>query len=349
MRFLDVGAGKLDPRAVIEAGLRTGTCDVALVLGSWAAKLGSERRLLDLTPYARVREREFFPATLAANAYQGHQWAMPREAGVSVLYVRPEQAARPPQTWEAMFADKRPGRRVAVVGDGGGATSDTFLSLFYAAGGRVLTPDGRSAVNGAAGRRALDTLLAGWASGAVASTPDESISEVLDDFRHGDAAFLPTQSRLATYLLGARKLAVTLAQVPHFAGRPPRPLVATLSVAVSADAHNRGMAIRYLNWLTSPEVMQNAAEWSQASPLRESYGSGQFSAVDKLDGVDAIRDALEHGVPYPSTPAFEGIFDAIGRNVHRALTGSATAAQALRNMEEEINSALAGDAAGDAS
>jgi multiple sugar transport system substrate-binding protein len=313
------------------------------------AKLGTAGVLLDLTKYAQVRRSEFFPATLAQNAYHGRQWAIPREVGVSLLYVRPDQAAKPPETWEELFSDQRASRSVAVTGDGSWATADLFLNLLYAAGGRLLAPGGHSAVDGPAGRRALGVLLQGSANGTIRTTPDEEFYEVIQDFRRGEEAFLPTESRAARYLLGRHKLDATVAQVPHFAGRPPRPLADTASVAVSAKAKHRGMAVRYLNWLTSPEVMQNAARWDQASPLRESYANGANSAVDQLDGVDAIREALEHAVPYPSSPALGAIGDAIGRNVHRALTGSATAEQALRNMNEEINSALTADAGGDAS
>jgi ABC-type glycerol-3-phosphate transport system substrate-binding protein len=165
-------------------------------------------------------------------------------------------------------------------------------------------------------------------------------------FNENSTDFLIDDSRSVTYL---RRLGATVTQVPRFAGRPMRPLVDTLSVGVSAHAHNRAMAIRFLHWMTSPWVMQNEAGWSQASPLRESYGNGPDTVLDTLAGVDAIRKALEHAQPYPSTPGYDGIEEAIGHNVHRALTGSVTAQQALRNMDEEINAALAGDAAGDAS
>jgi len=348
MDFVDLGnAG--DPRKRIEAGLRSGRCDAALVFSAWVPKLATDGALLDLTKYAHVRRSEFFPATLAVNAYRGHQWAIPREVGVGVLYVRSDQAARPPQSWDALLTDKRPSRRVAVAGDGGEATADLFVNLLYAGGGRIVGPGGHSAAGGPAGRRALDLLLQGWAGGTIRTTPDESYAEVVQDFRRGEEAFLPTESRVASFVLGARKVDATVTQVPHAAGRPPRPLVDTISVAVSAKASNRGMAIHYLNWLSSPWVMQNAADWDQASPLRESYGKGPNSAVDKLEGADAIREALEHAVPYPAAPALTAIGVAIGRNVHRAVTGSVTAQQALRNMDEEINAALAGDAAGDAS
>src|SRR5262249_25878493 len=156
------------------------------------------------------------------------------------------------------------------------------------------------------------------AGGTIGTTPDESYYEVVQDFRRGEEAFLPTESRVAFFVLGARKLKATVTQVPHVAGRPPRPLVDTISVAVSPKASNRGMAIRYLNWLSSAEVMQNEAEWHQASPLRESYGHGAYSAVEKLDGADAIREALEQAAPYPATPELTAIGVAIGRNVHRA-------------------------------
>jgi multiple sugar transport system substrate-binding protein len=323
------------PRSVAQevGGYRTAArgrrCDV-LALPSTA--FGDIRGdLVDLTPYARARAKEFFPAALATGALGGRQAAIPQGVSVDLLFFR--AGLRPPPTWEALYRDPRPSHAVMQAGDYSGAAAVAFAALLYGAGGRLLGPDGRAAVTRPAGRRALGLLVRGYAGGTVTPSLDEGASTVVAQFARGQGGFLPADSQLAPYLLHGRR--VRVGQVPHFAGQPPRPLVEGWLLGVPRHAPNRMGALALLDWLTRPAAMYDLVSAGMAPPLKASYDDPALQPLVPAGGAIAV--ALRHGVPFPAVRHAAAILDALGRSVHAALAGDLGVGPALRQMTRDID------------
>jgi multiple sugar transport system substrate-binding protein len=219
-----------------------------------------------------------------------------------------------------------------LTGDESPPTALSFLELLYGAGGRVLGPDGRAAVAGPAGRRALATLNRGWSDGAVTPSLDEDLAAVSGAFARGHGGVMPTESGLNP---GGSSGGIRMAPLPHFAGQPPRPIVDGYGLAIPRRAPNRDGGLALLDGLTRAAAMQDFAPTGMASPLRASYGPG---------GV--VATALRHGVPLAALPHSPAVIDAIARDVHAALAGDMSVDAALRRMAADIDSITRAPAGG---
>jgi ABC-type glycerol-3-phosphate transport system substrate-binding protein len=321
---------------------RARRCDVLAFVNVQTADLAAG--LADLTPYVRARRGEFFPAAVAGVTYRGRLWAVPRYADVTVVFAYP--GTTPPATWDVFYGVRNNNRVVAAAGDGSVDTAERFAELLYAAGGRLVAPDGRSAVDGPAGRRALALLVRAFNGGAVMNIPTDHPRDLMDELGSGGAALLPGNTIEAGWVRRTSAIKVHTAEVPHFAGGPPRPLVYSVALGVLRRSRHKAAALALIDALTRPAAARAAARAGQVPPLVASLRDARVTT--RLSASAVIRTSLEHGVAFPPLPDAERLILLLGRQVHRALTRQATVPQALAAMARAIDDASGAGANGDA-
>jgi trehalose/maltose transport system substrate-binding protein len=161
---------------------RAPDCDVFRSDVIWTAEFASQGWLYDLSPYVdRIKDR-LMSAPLQTATYEGKVWGVPSYTNAALLFYRTDKVDSAPSTWQDVY--KQAAGAGGIVFQGApyeGLTCD-WLELAFAAGGSVLSKDGKKATidsseNVAATKLMVDAVKSGAAPKAVATYMEpESLS-----------------------------------------------------------------------------------------------------------------------------------------------------------------------------
>ena len=289
--------------------LKANRCDVAELsieeLGGYAAAGG----LRDLTAQLQPRRHEFFPGALAAVHYAKRDWGVPLWLDVGLLFARTETL---PATLQDVY------RHGGFVYGDGPDTPLAFLETAYAAGGRVLTPDGRhSALDSPENRRALSLMLSAVRRGKLRGG---SGFAAYRRYMDGDATYMRNWSTAVPQGLDEDLPDdVHITPLPPFAGGRAVTLMVGSDLVVPRGSRNVRGALAFIGDRVSVAGARPAARGGQLSPLVKSYDD---FALTETPGGPALKGALLRAVPPPVTPHEEELAQAIGLAVHEVLTGA---------------------------
>src|SRR3954463_16500790 len=125
---------------------KSADCDVFESDVVWTSEFASQKWLYDMTPYVESRKDEFVPSTLASVNYQGKIWGVPRVTDAGLLYYRKDKIKSAPTTWQEAYKQGKAGNGLIYQGASYEGLTVHFLELAYAAGGKVLSADGKKSV-----------------------------------------------------------------------------------------------------------------------------------------------------------------------------------------------------------
>jgi multiple sugar transport system substrate-binding protein len=315
---------------------KRGRCDVAEIPSMDVARYAAAGALRDLTAHVRERRREFLPATLLSGHYAKRDWALPLYEDVGMLYARHYPL---PKTLQALY------RRGGVVFGDGPDTPLAFLETAYAAGGRVLTPDGRhSALDSAPNRAALALLRAAVARRRVIAA---SATGAYRRFVHGRARFMRNWSSMLTgRALSSGRVAANLSPLPPFEGAEQATLMLGEELVVPRAARNPRAALAFVDARVSVPGVRPGARNGYLPPLRASYSDDE--RINVLGGGWVMR-ALRHAATPPVSPHLDKIGRVIAYAVDAALSGRTSVERALHQGSRAIDALLANAAPGDES
>ncbi len=148
---------------------KSGECDVFSSDVVWTAEFANQKWLYDMTPYVEARKDEFIPATLGDHHLRRQELGRAGHVrrGVHLLPHRPGQggARRRGRT-----STRTPRKKDGIVYQGAayeGLTCD-FLEIAFAAGGKVLSDDGKKAeFDSPENLKALQFMVDGIKDGAA--------------------------------------------------------------------------------------------------------------------------------------------------------------------------------------
>ncbi|MCW3046051.1 MAG: hypothetical protein JWO74_335, partial [Solirubrobacterales bacterium] len=143
-------------------------CDIFFSDVIWTAEFASQKWLMDMSQYIQPRQSEFVPSTLETIKYGGKYFGVPQATDSAFIYYRSDKVKSVPKTWQALYsAAKSKGGLVYQGASYEGLTVD-YLELAFAAGGQVLSPDGKkSAINSPANLKALQLMVDGVKTGVA--------------------------------------------------------------------------------------------------------------------------------------------------------------------------------------
>lgn len=328
---------------VQRAEAKSPECDLYYADDVAIAEFASQKWIYDLTPYVESRADEFVPSVLGGVEYSGRSWAVPKQTNAGFLYYRTDQVSDPPATWQDVYAQAETENGIAYQGAAYEGLTVNFLEVALAAGGEVLSSDGKeSAINSPENLEALQLMVDGTKSGAavngVTTYMEEEARRV---FESGDSTFMrnwPYAYPLAKMTDVKSKFDVV--PLPPFEGGGKGQVVGSRNLVVSAFSENPGGALKLVDFLTSPAIeRQDAIKHSLAPVLTETYGE---PAVKKaMPYSQQLLEAVEQGTARPVSPVYPQISQAIYENVNKALAGDMSATEALERADTEINDALA--------
>ena len=333
-------------RLIRRLDARSRVCDVMAIDVTWIAEFATQKWLLDLTEYVERRKRQFIPSTLATASFDGEKyWGVPKETDAGLLYYRSDQLDSIPPSWQAVYDEARQGDGIVYPGAAAEGLTVSFLEMAYAAGGKVLSDDGKRAeIDSEENLRALQLMVDGIKSRAAPkAVTTYTQADARRAFDAGQATFL--RDWPDAYASARRSPRVRdsfkIAPFPPFNSGGTSGVLGGHNLVISAFSDDPQAALALVDYLTSPEVVaRDAREHAIAPPLEASYDDRDVR--EGLPYADELHAAVRQAEPRPVTPVYTQISAAISRNVNLALAGQQSPQDALKKAADEIDDALRG-------
>jgi multiple sugar transport system substrate-binding protein len=323
---------------------KSGECDVFSSDVVWTAEFASQKWLYDLTPYVETRKAELIEATLETATYDGKVWGMPQQTDAGFLYYRTDQVDTPPTTWQEVY--KLAGEKDGIVYQGApyeGLTCN-YLELAFAAGGKVLSDDGKkSEINSPENVKALQLMVDGVKNNVAARGVTTYMEEESRRyFESGKATFM--RNWPYAYSLGKKAAAVKdnfdVMPFPDFEGGGKAGILGGHNQVVSVYSKNPGGALKWIDYITGAENQKaQFLSASQSPTLKAIYDDPEVQK--KYEFATQLRDAISQAKSRPVSPVYPQVSQAIYKNVNSALAGKVTPEEALKTAASEMDKALA--------
>jgi multiple sugar transport system substrate-binding protein len=334
-------------RAELLTKLQAGLADYD-VLGLdvvWTAEFARNGDILPLTPVAgSLGLDRLLPAPLASCRFDGELWAIPVHSNAGLLYFNTDLVSSPPGSWDDLAAQARAAaERDGVDGYVGqfaryeGLTVN-FSEAVWGHGGTLVDGE-RVTASSPAVVSALDRLVGGvrdgWIPKAALAYTEE---ETRERFQAGGAAFMRNWPYAYDLLeasdspVRGRFEAVPLPGVSALGG---------VNLAISRHSRRRGTALDFIRYLISGETQTAVFEQGgYPAVLAEVYEDRgvqfrQHYTTELLKSIQAAR-------PRPVTPYYGQVTRLIQDAVYGALRGTRSAADAMEQLEVDLERALEG-------
>jgi multiple sugar transport system substrate-binding protein len=324
---------------------KSGDCDAFESDVVWTAEFASQKWLYDMTPYVDKRKADFIPSTLESITYDGKSWGAPRATDTGLLFYRTDQAKTAPATWQELYKTAATTNPKGIAYQGAayeGLTCD-FLEVAFAAGGKVLSDDGKkSEINSPENLKALQLMIDGIKTGAA----PKAVTTMMEEparlaWEAGKVSFMRNWPYAYSLSQKAPKLKgkFDVAPLPSFEGAGKAGILGGHNSVISAYAKNPGGALKLIDFLTSKERLTvNATKYSKAPTIASVYDD---PAVKKAIPFAAdMKAAVEQAKSRPVSPVYPQISEAIFKNVNAALSGSTSPQDALKKADSDIARAL---------
>jgi multiple sugar transport system substrate-binding protein len=323
---------------------KSGECDVFSSDVIWTAEFASQKWLYDLTPYIDTRRDEVIPATLETATFDGKVWGMPQQTDAGFLYYRTDEVKTKPTTWQQVYQQAKSMKGLVYQGAPYEGLTCNYLELAFAAGGKVLSDDGKkSEINSPENIKALQLMVDGvknhTAANGVTTYMEEESRRY---FESGKATFM--RNWPYAYALGEKAPAVKgkfdVMPFPAFEGGGKAGILGGHNQVVSVYSKNPGGALKWISYITGTENQKaQFLNASQSPTLKAIYDDPDVQK--KYAFATQLRDAISQAKSRPVSPVYPQVSQAIYENVNKALSGKATPQDALKAAQTQMDKALA--------
>jgi multiple sugar transport system substrate-binding protein len=324
---------------------KSGECDIFYSDVIWTAEFASQKWLMDTSEYVNSRKDEFIPSTLETINFDGKYWGVPKQTDAAFIYYRDDKVKNVPQTWQELYTEAKSEGGIVYQGAPYEGLTCDFLELAFAAGGKVLSSDGKkSAINSPENLKALQFMVDGIKNGSAPKAVTTYMEEPSRRaFESGKYAFM--RNWPYAYALGNQKGSdvkgkFKVAPFPTFEGAGKAGILGGHNLVISAFSKNPKGAVTLIDFLTGPEIeKQDAADFSLAPVLNATYDDPDVQKA--LPFAAELKQAVTQAKSRPVSPVYPQVSQAIYKNVNEALSGQVSPQDALKKADEQINSALA--------
>jgi multiple sugar transport system substrate-binding protein len=323
---------------------KSAECDVIQADIIWIAEFAQQKWLLDLTDYMTQRKAEFIPSTLSSFDYDGKLWGAPQVTGAGLLYRRTDQVADAPTSWQQLYEEAAKHDGFAMQGAPYEGLTCNFIELSSAAGGKILSEDGKKAeLDSPENLKALELMVDGMKSGALVKATTTYMEEPARlNFEAGKTTFMRNWSYAYALAKKAKKVkdVVAVSPLPPFEGGAKGGVLGGNGPVISSFTDNPKGSLLWLDYWSSKETIdRNAATYSLPPTLLSSYEEPDVK--EALPYSDELLNAVKEAVPRPVSPVYPQISEAVYKNVNQALTGQQSPEDALKKGQDQIEKALA--------
>ena len=266
-------------------------------------------------------------AALDTAIWKGQMVAAPFNSNTQLLWYRKDLVPTPPTTWDEMIAQaqslarQRKPHYIEIQGSSYEGYTVWVNAMVLSAGGRILSDDGQRVVLGPLAARGVS--LIGKLGRSAAADPSLSVQQEDQNrlaFESGVAAFqlnypfiYPSAQQNAPNL--AKQIGWT--EYPRVdAGRPSRPPVGGIDLAVSAYSRHKQQAFDAIMCLRNrPNQLRNAIKGGLPPTLASLYTDPQLIKGGYPFAADLLA-SLQRGGVRPKTPAYQSVSSAISTTMH---------------------------------
>ena len=337
------GSDEQRAQAIQRLQAKSSQCDVYQADVIWTAEFASQKWIMDLSKYVESRADEFIPSTLAPLKYDGRYWGVPQVTGAGLLYRRTDQVPDVPASWQELYKQAEQHDGFAYQGAPYEGLTCNFVELASAAGGSILSEDGKQAAfDTPENLKVLKFMVDGVRNGAA----PKGVTTYMEEparlaFEAGKVTFMRNWSYAYALDQKAKKVKgkFAVSPLPPFDGGGKGGVLGGNGPVLSAYTKNPKGGILFIDHLTSPETLErNMAKYSLPSVLNETYDS---AAVKKAVPYAAeLKQAIESAKARPVSPVYPQISQAVNQNVSKALAGQMSPEDALKKGQDEITKAL---------
>jgi multiple sugar transport system substrate-binding protein len=317
----------------------------------WTPEFAAAGWILDLDRF-RPATDSFFPATVAANRWNGRIYALPWFVDVGMLYWRTDLVAHAPASiaeleGEAGRAMREHGLPYGLVWQG--ARYEGLVAVFSeylgGFGGRILE-QGRVLVDSPAAVAALTAMRDEIYRERI--VPPNALTwheeEARFAFQNGEAAFMRNWPYAYALMQGSAASRVAghyaVAAMPAAPGGRPTATLGGAQLAINANSDHPEAAWAVIEYLTRPEQMLERARVVGQFPTRPAlYDDPALARALTIPPAQA-RTVIEHAVPRPVTPVYTELSEILQIDLHRALTRQQEPAAALAHAAREMQALL---------
>ena len=319
-------------------------CDVFRSDVIWTAEFASQGWLYDLTPYVDTIKDRFIPSSLETASYDGKIWGVPSYTNAALLYYRKDKVDEAPATWQELYSGAKGQGGIVFQGAAYEGLTCDWLELAFAAGGEVLSEDGKKAVidspeNVEATKLLADAVKSGAAPKGVVNFMEP---ESLTAWQTGKPAYMRNWPYAYGLSQDTDKLKgkFAVATLPEFEGGGRAAILGGGNSVISVYSKNPGGALAVVDLLASQDWQTTlTAKFSQASPLKATWDQPEVQKAIPFHAE--LRQAIEQARARPVSPVYPQISQAIYKNVNKAITGQTSPEDAMKQAQSDIEKALA--------
>jgi multiple sugar transport system substrate-binding protein len=337
-------AGEQRTQFVQRQEAKSSECDVFKADTVFIAEFVAQNWLVDLSDYVAQRKAEFIPSTLATVNVGGRSYGVPFDTDAALLFYRTDRVRTPPTTWQDLYAQARDDGGLVYQGASYEGLTCDFLELAFAAGGQVLSPDGKkSAINSPQNLKALQFMVDGLRSGAATKANTTYMEEESRRaFESGKPGFMrnwPYAYALGNLKGSKVKDKFKVAPLPSFEGGGAASILGGKDYVISRFSKNQAGALSFIDYATQADQDARRAEKFALVPVIASVYDDP--AVKKaLPFSDELKQAVIQAKVRPVSPVYPQISEAIYKNVNAALSGQKSPQDALKQADDQISRAL---------
>ncbi|MGW7381784.1 ABC transporter substrate-binding protein [Streptomyces sp. NPDC054794] len=320
----------------------------------WTSEFAAHQ-WIDRLPERQFPLQDMLKPVVETAKYRGNLYAAPASSDGGVLYYRTDLlkkagVTKPPTTWPEMTADCAKVKKLPEAKDMScyagqfqkyeGLTVN-FAEAVNSAGGVVTDANGKPDVDTSEAKRGLDFLAGSVKDGTI---PKEAITYQEEDgrqaFQSGKLIFLrnwPYVYSLAQKAKVAGKFAV--APLPGLNG-PGSSSLGGHNLALSSFAKNKATALDFMKFFSSEDSASTfLKDASLAPPYADLYGDP--SLVKQYPYLPVLKESILRAVPRPRVVQYGDVTSAIQQEAYAALTGSKSSAQALKDLQNDLQKSTA--------
>jgi multiple sugar transport system substrate-binding protein len=337
-------AGQQRSQFIQRQQAKSDDCDVFSSDVIWTAEFAGQKWLYDMTPYVQQAKSKYIAAPLETVHYGGKFWGVPFASDAAFIFYRTDKGITAPSTWQEVYSQAKSKGGIVYQGAPYEGLTCNFLELAFAAGGTVLSADGKkSTFNSPQNVKALQFMADGVKNGAAPKSVTTYMEPETDQaFTSGRYAFM----RNWTYAYAADKTGASkvkgkykVAPLPSFEGGGKAGILGGHNSVISTFTKNPGLALKFADFSASEQWQkEQILKFSLASVVPGVYDD---PAVKKAIPYAAqLKQALTQAKARPVSPVYPQISQAIYKNVNDALAGRVSPADAVKKADSQINSAL---------
>jgi ABC-type glycerol-3-phosphate transport system substrate-binding protein len=316
---------------------------------TWAAEFAEAGWIREWTGVARwPAARGTLAVPLRTATWKGKLYAVPYNSNTQLLWYRKDLVPAPPKTWSQMLdmaralAKEGKPHYVEIQGAQYEGLTVWFNTLISSAGGSILTPDAQAPSLGPPAVRAAAIMR----DLATSPAADPSLSNQMEDQNR-----LAMESGVAAFELNYPFVYPSMkADNPQLfkqfrwapypavdAGRPSRPTIGGIDLAISAYSRHPALAQEAALCLRNRDNQMTAALTGGLPPtLRALYSDPKLIASYPF-AADILR-ALQTASVRPQTPAYQNVSIAVSHTL--SPPSGIDPAGSVAAMRDEINDAL---------